>query len=83
VTAQCTQTGSNKITAKFNTLINAGSFELQINNAIKNPTSTTPTSSFQVYTYSGTGQVIDQLTTGINLVATVGSFVSSTLVSED
>lgn len=81
--SSCTQGGTtgNQITATFNKALPSGSFEIQINNAITNPTSTTPTSSFQFYTYNGV-QVLDSLTLGINLIATVGSFVNTKLTSE-
>jgi len=45
--------------------------------------STTPTSSFLFYSYTSSGLILDQLTTGINLVATVGTFVSSSLATVD
>lgn len=64
-------------------MVPAGSFELQVNNAITNPISTNPTSSFGFVTYSPAMIVLDQLNKGINLVATVGTFVSTQLSSED
>jgi hypothetical protein len=54
-----------------------------VNNGVTNPTSTTPTSSFSFMTYSFSGLVLDQLTTGIQITATAGTFISAILSTDD
>ena len=54
-------------------------FELHISNAVTNPSSTTPTSTFKFASYDASNNILDQQNSGIFLTASTGSMSSVTL----
>ncbi len=60
----------------------ADAFEIHIDGVLTNPTSTTPTSTFSIFTYTSTNTVIDSLDSNIFLTATEGSLQSSSLTPQ-
>lgn len=71
ISSTCVITNSSAILVDINTIINAGTNLSIVINSVKNPSTTTPTSSISIYSYYEDGQSsVDELFNGPTVTAT-------------